>query len=201
MQPLNSRRQTSINVLEKISAMGWGQGYHHAMKLWITIALLLFAAPAFAERLQFDHRLYPPLQQVLDSGDESMIDFNDINPARLVDLIAIKGKSAQSWTEALEIVAIRRPSDVETAQDWMAILQRQALSRCPATFKILAEDTTSITFERTSPNCPAERAQMGLYRLVAGKRSWFQLSILVKGDLDDLSRQQWLVLLASAQLR
>jgi hypothetical protein len=42
---------------------------------------------------------------------------------------------------------------------------------------------------------------MGLYRLVAGKRSWFQLSILVKGDLDDLSRQQWLAVLASAQLR
>ena len=171
------------------------------MKLWFTAAFLLLAAPAFAERLQFDHRLYPPLQQVLDSGDDSMIDFNNKNPARLVDLIAIKGKSAQNWTEAFEIVAIRRPSDVETAKDWMAILQQQAISRCPATFKILAEDVTSVTFERTSPNCPAERAKMGLYRLVAGKRSWFQLTILVKGDLDDEARQQWLALLASAQLR
>jgi len=171
------------------------------MKLWFTAALLLIAAPAFGERLQFDHRLYPPLKQVLDSGDETMIDFNDKNPARLVDLIAVKGKSAQNWTEAFEILAIRRPSDVETAKDWMAILQQQALSRCPASFKILAEDTSSVTFERTSPNCPAERAKMGLYRLVAGKRSWFQLSIMVKGDLDDGARAQWLALLASAQLR
>ena len=186
---------------EKLSAKGWVERYDLCMKFWVTAAFLLLAAPAFAERLQFDHRLYPPLQQVLDSGDQAMIDFNDKNPARLVDLIAIKGKSVQSWTEAFEIVAIRRPSDVETAKDWMSILQQQAASRCPATFKILAEDTTSVTFERTSPNCPAERAQMGLYRLVAGKRSWFQLSILVKGDLDDLSRQQWLAVLASAQLR
>lgn len=171
------------------------------MKLRFAFALLLMATPAWAERLQFDHRLYPPLLQVLDQGDADMIAFDNKNPARLVDLIAVKGKSAKNWTEALEIIAIRRPSDVQSAKAWMALLQQQAQARCPASFEILAEDSDSVTFQRRSPNCPAERASLGLYRLVAGKRSWFQLSVLVKGDLDDAARQQWLSLLASAQLR
>ena len=35
-------------------------------------------------------RLYPPLLQVLDQGDADMIAFDNKNPARLVDLIAVK---------------------------------------------------------------------------------------------------------------
>jgi len=169
-------------------------GYRRALAL----VLLLVAAPLSAERLQFDHRLYPPLQQVLDSGDQAMIEFNGDNPARLVDLIAVKGKSAQDWTEALEIVSIPRPKAVKTARDWMAALRQQALARCPARFAVLAEDANSVTFERRSPGCAAERASLGIYRLVAGKRSWFELAVLAKGELDAPARAQWLALLASA---
>ena len=166
----------------------------------IAFALLALAAPLHAERLQFDHRLYPPLKEVLDSGNADMVDFNNKNAARLVDLIAVKGKSARNWTEAFEIVSIVRPSDVKTAREWMALLQSQAEARCKASFTVLAEDANSITFERRSPGCAAELAPLGIYRLVAGKRSWFQLSVLEKGELDDAARQQWLALLASAHL-
>ncbi|MCW1402292.1 hypothetical protein OKA06_08125 [Novosphingobium sp. MW5] len=166
----------------------------------ILVAALLTASPARAERLQFDHRLYPPLQQVLDSGNKDMIDFNSKNPTRLVDLIAVKGKSAKAWSEALEIVSIVRPGDVSGAQDWMALMQKQSLGRCKAEFSVIAQDANSVTFERHSRDCRAERANHGLYRLVAGKRSWFQLSVLSKGELAAEARTQWLALLASARL-
>lgn len=170
------------------------------LRTLIGLAALALAAPLHAERLQFDHRLNPALKQVLDSGDADMVDFNNKNPARLVDLIAVKGKSAKNWTEALEIVSIVRPADVKTARDWMALLQSQAQARCKASFTVIAEDAGSVTFERSSPNCPAERAETGLYRLVTGKRSWFQLSVLSKVPLDPQVRAQWLALLASAHL-
>lgn len=170
------------------------------MTKWLTLALLLVASPGSAERLKFDHRLYPPLQQVLDRGAAEMVDFNNSNPQRLVDLIAVRGSSAQNWTEALEIVSIVRPGGIADAKDWMARLQNAAQARCPAQFSILAQDAQSITFERRSPNCPAERSSLGLYRLVTGKRSWFQLSVLVRGELEEADRQQWLALLASAHL-
>jgi hypothetical protein len=173
------------------------------MKLrWIiALALLPLSGALHAERLEFDHRLYPPLRETLDSGDRAMIEFDSRNPQRLVDLIAIKGKSAHNWTEALEIVSIVRPADVAGARDWMELIKRQATARCPAaTFATIAEDANSVTFERRSPGCGAERASYGLYRLVAGKRSWFQLAVLVKGEVDPAAHDQWLALLASAHL-
>ena len=166
----------------------------------LSLCLLLFSAPLAAERLQFDHRLYPPLKEVLDAGDAAMLDFNNSNPVRLVDLIAVKGKSAKDWTEALEIVSLVRPRDAKDAKDWMALLQKQMQARCPASFEMIAEDENSVTFERRSSNCPAERADTGIYRLVTGKRSWFQLSVLVKGEIEPAARAQWLALLASARL-
>ena len=151
--------------------------------------------------MEFDHRLYPPLQAVLDVGDENMIESDSGNPERLVDLIAIRGRSAQSWTEALEILSIARPRDVKDTNGWLALLQSQAQGRCAATFEILSHDANSVTYQRISPHCPAERATFGLYRLITGKRSWFQLSVLVKDDLDVTSRHKWLALFASAYLK
>ncbi|MBS0473530.1 MAG: hypothetical protein JSR28_00065 [Proteobacteria bacterium] len=169
------------------------------LRLALACALVAVASPLAAERLEFDHRLYPALQRVLDADDKGMIDFQGGNPARLVDLIAVKGTSAHDWTEAMEIVSIPRPRKIATARDWMALLQQQAVARCPAaTFTLLAEDANSVTFERRSPACAAEPASLGIHRLVAGKRSWFELSVLAKGGLDPAAREQWLAVLASA---
>ena len=170
------------------------------LRRFLALALVACSAPAAAERLQFDHRLYPPLEHVLESGDKAMIDFNADNPQRLVDLIAINGTSTRDWTEAMEIVAITRPRKIATAQAWMEQLQQQARAQCRASFTVLAHDADSVTFERRSPDCPALRSNLGIYRLVAGKRSWFALSVLVKGELDPAARAQWLALLASAHL-
>jgi hypothetical protein len=166
----------------------------------LALALVACSAPAAAERLQFDYRLSPPLQQVLDAGDKGMIDFNADDPKRLVDLIAVKGTSAKDWTEALEIISIPAPRKLSTARQWLAALQQQALARCPGTFTVLAEDANSVTYERHSPDCAAERSPQGLYRLVAGKRSWFQLAVLAKGELGTAERTQWLAVLGSAHI-
>ncbi|MFM6931922.1 MAG: hypothetical protein ACKOUT_06745 [Novosphingobium sp.] len=167
------------------------------------LAALLALAPiaAHAEQLEFDHRLYPPLKQVLDSGNADMVAFDAKNPGHMVDLIAVRGKSAKNWTEALEIVAILPVAKVETAQAWMEIQRSAALARCPATFKVIAQDDVSVTYERLSPACRTERAESGIYRLITGKRSWFQLSVLSKVPLDPAARDQWLALLASAHFK
>lgn len=166
----------------------------------LLFAILTCANPARAERLQFDHRLYPPLQQVLDAGDTGMVAFDSSKPGRLVDFIAIKGKSTRSWSEAFEIVALTRPRDLATAKDWLALIRKTADQRCTNRVTVIAEDEISVTFERHSPKCKAERSENAIYRLVAGKRSWFQLTVLAKEPLSDEARRQWLALLASARL-
>ena len=164
------------------------------------IALLLLASPALAEKLVFDHRLSPPLKAVLDSGDAAMIDYNNANPRNVVDVIAVRGKSAQDWTEALVIIARTPDRKVRSAGDWTGQLQREAKAKCSSTFTELARDEISITFERRSAGCPAGYPPIALYRAIASKRSLFLLAVLVKDDLSESSRRQWLAMMSSARL-
>ena len=181
-----------------IAAMGWMTTGGRCAALFA--GLVLLAAPALAERLVFDHRLSPPLKAVLDSGDAAMIDYNNSNPRNVVDLIAVRGKSAQDWTEALVIIARTPDSKVRTAGDWSAKLQREARAKCSSTFTELARDEVSITYERRSTGCPAGYPPIALYRAVGGKKSLFLLAVLVKDDLSETARGQWLALMSSAHL-
>ena len=156
--------------------------------------------PAVAEKLTFDHRLHPGLKAVLDSGDADMIAYNASDPRYVVDLIAVKGKSTADWTEALEIIARSPSKKVKSARDWVAELQAGPVRACHPVDATLAEDQASITVERHAPSCPAARAETTIIRIVQGKRSLFLLSVLVKGVLDQTSRQQWLALLSSAHI-
>ncbi|MDT0507660.1 hypothetical protein [Novosphingobium sp. MMS21-SN21R] len=166
--------------------------------------LLLIAMPAHAERLNFDHRLSPPLQRVLDEGRSEMVQFDGADPTRLVDLIAVRGESATNWKEALQIISIPKQKKLEGAQGWMIQIQdgirARATATCRAEFSVLARDESSITFERRSTGCGPESVSYGLYRLVTGKRSWFQLAVLAKDGISGEAKAQWLALLASAHL-
>lgn len=164
------------------------------------LALLAVAAPAYAEKLSFDHRLSPPLKAVLDSRDPAMIDYNDTNPRHVVDVIAVRGKSASDWTEALIITSRIPDRKVRTAADWMAQLREEADRRCRSEFTTIADDANSVTFERRSSGCPAQYPQFAIYRAVAGSRSLFLLAVTVRDGLGEQSRRQWLDLLASARL-
>ncbi len=174
------------------------------MRKLIALFFLLIAMPAHAERLNFDHRLSPPLQRVLDEGRSEMVQFDGSDPTRLVDLIAVRGQSASSWNEALQIVSIPTQKKLGGAEGWMGQIQdgirARASAACKAEFTVLARDEISVTFERKSPGCGPETVSYGLYRLVTGKRSWFQLAVLAKDGISDEAKAQWLALLASAHL-
>lgn len=170
---------------------------------WTRLApLLLLALPsaALAEKLTFDHRIYPPLTAVLDSGRSEMIRFNDSDPKYVTDRIAVQGTSVDNWTEALDIIVRLRSSKMNSAADWAGQIQRSASAQCSSTFTTIAQDETSLTFERRSSACPAGTAQTGLYRIVTGRKSLFMLGWLATGELTAAQRQQWLELLASAHL-
>ncbi|MEO7247006.1 MAG: hypothetical protein ABIW31_01010 [Novosphingobium sp.] len=165
----------------------------------LPLALLLSSA-ANAEKLVFDHRLYPALKQVLDDNRGEMVLYDASNPRYVIDRIAVAGKSAKKWSEALEIIARTPTAKVKTAADWMAELRAQADRRCRNEIAVIVQDDASITYERRSQQCPAERAPVAIYRVIAGKRSLFLLAVLSKSELGDAQRRQWLELLASAHL-
>lgn len=168
---------------------------------WLIVALG-FALPhtAQAEKLTFDHRLYPPLKAVLDGGDAAMIDYNGRDPRYVVDLIAVKGRSTSNWTEALEIIVRLPGKNALTAREWASVLQASAPAGCRTEVTAIAEDTSSITFAHSLPDCPKARAETTFTRIVQGKRSLFMLSALIKGKPDEATRVQWLALLASAHI-
>ena len=179
---------------------GMGRPASLKARIAVFVGLLLLAAPALAEKLVFDHRLSPALKAVLDSGDASMIDYNTANPRNVIDLIAVRGTSAQNWTEALVIIARTPDRKVRSAADWTAQLQREAKAKCHSTFTELARDEQSITYERRSVGCPAGYPPIALYRAIAGQRSLFLLAVLVKDGLSESSRGQWLAMMSSAHL-
>ncbi|MDE2411311.1 MAG: hypothetical protein KGM18_05985 [Sphingomonadales bacterium] len=171
-----------------------------AVRALFVLLMLAAAMPARAEKLVFDHRLYAPLKAVLDSGDNDMIAYNASNPRYVVDLIAVKGKSASDWSEALEIIARSPAKGVRTARDWRAELDARPDGACKATTIPIAEDAASLTFERQMPGCPAARAVTTYSRILGGKRSLFMLTVLFKTAPDESTRQQWLALLQSAHI-
>ena len=168
---------------------------------WIPMmASALLASPAHAEKLTFDYRIYPPLEQVLNSGRNEMVSFNDRNPRYVTDRIAIQGTSAESWTEALDIIARSKARKMSSPADWAREIQQSARARCASEFTNVAEDANSLTFVRRSTNCPPGTAQTGLYRIVAGRTSLFLLNAIAMGEMAEPVRQKWLELLASAHL-
>jgi hypothetical protein len=170
---------------------------------WSLLTPLLaitLASPALAEKLTFDHRTYPPLEAMLDSGRSEMIRFDNSNPKLVIDRIAIQGTSVDHWTEALDIIVRARGGKFRTTADWVKDIQQQSQKLCPSTFTTIAEDARSLTFERHSTGCPSSVAPSALYRIVAGNKSLFMLNALTMGELTEAARQQWLTLLASAHL-
>ncbi len=172
------------------------------MKLRHLLPLLVFvfATPAFAEKLTFDHRTYPPLEAVLNSGREEMIRFNDSNPKYVTDRIAIQGTSVDQWSEALDIIVRLRSAKMKSAADWANELQQQSRIRCSSTFTTIAEEAKSRTFLRRSTGCPPGTPLTGLYRIVEGRKSLFLLGALAMEDMPETAKQQWLTLMATAHV-
>lgn len=168
-------------------------------KLLAGLVAFSLAAPALADKLTFDHRLYPPLQQVLDSGRDDLINYNDKNPAYVTDLIVVRGTSLKSWTEAMIIIARKPDAKVPTQVEWTAELKRQAEAKCPSEFTTIAQDDNSITLERRSRSCPADYPSSALYRIVKGQTSLFLLGAMNRDGFSAEARSGWLALFGSAR--
>lgn len=167
---------------------------------YLFMFLCAMSAPVSAERLNFDHRLYAPLKAVFDDNRNEMITYDNSNPRYVIDRIAIQGKSAADWTEALDII-VRLPSrDVKTVDDWFAEIKAKAGKACASQFEVISQAEGSITFARRSTNCGADKVQTALYRIVKGTKSLFLLNAIHRADMDEASRQQWIALLGSARL-
>lgn len=171
------------------------------LRLGAFLVLLGLASPAFAERLAFDHRLVPELKAVLDSGNGEMIEFNGSNPSYVTDVIAVRGRSARDWNEALVIIARAPGKKVRTATDWLEELRGDAQRRCNAEMKIVEQGEGTILFERQAPKCPGNYPRNALYLVVQGKSSLFLLAVLSRDDLSETSRSKWLALFRSAELK
>lgn len=169
-------------------------------RLAAALAFLGASVPAMADKLTFDHRLAPALKAVLDGGDPGMVAYNASNPKYVTDLIAVRGRSAKDWTEALVIIARTPDKKVATAGDWAGELQREAGNKCAATFTELARDETSVTFERRSTGCAPGYPPIAIYRAVGNGKSLFLLAVMVKDDLGETERGQWLALMNSAHI-
>lgn len=169
-------------------------------RILLSALLLLGAGPVLAEKLAFDHRLSPELNQVLEAGDPAMVSFNDANPHYLVDVIAVSGASAKDWIEALVIIARSPGRKMASAESWMEELRRESQRRCKGTYTVLAQDSRSITFERQSTDCPPGYPPVGIYRVVQGKTSLFLLAVMAKDGISGSSREHWLALMESARL-
>jgi hypothetical protein len=170
------------------------------LRLGAFLVLLSLAAPALAERLSFDHRTVPALKAVLDSGNTAMIDYNGSNPRYITDVIAVRGRSAKDWDEALVIIARAPSNKVQTAAQWLEELRSDAQRRCNSELKMLEQAEGSILFERHAEKCPGSYPRNAIYLVVQGKTSLFMLAILSRDDLSEQSRSEWLSMLKSAHL-
>ena len=170
------------------------------VRLIAVLCALCTATPAMAEKLTFDYRLYPPLKAALDSNRPEMVESDQSNPRYLFNRVAVQGRSAKEWTEAIEIVARLKSRGVNEAKDWLGELRQRMPAGCTSEFTLIGEDAVSVTFERRSIGCGPAIAETGIYRIVAGKSSLFLLAALYKGQMSEAMHRQWLDLMASAHL-
>lgn len=165
------------------------------------IALLtLIAAPAAAERLDFDPRVHAALAAAMADKSSDAVYFEDRRPRYLLDRILIRGRSAQDWDEALEIVVYPHPRNVTKAMQWYEPFRAAEDAACPSTWSVLTSEDTSITFTRSEARCTALAGQTRTYRAIVGKRDVFVLGGLNRGAIEPAVREAWLTLFATARL-
>ena len=170
------------------------------LRLLLACAAALGAAPALADKLTFDHLLSPALKAALDDKDPKRIAYNAANPKYVTDLIAVRGKSAQDWREALVIIVRAREGKLKTAAAWEAELRTEAARRCAALFTPIAQDAASTTFARRSSGCPDGYPAQALYRVVAGPKSLFLLAAMSRDAWNEKEIEVWRAVLASARI-
>lgn len=172
----------------------------HACQLLAACCALL-ASAAGAERLDLDHRLYPPLHEAMEHPHQGTVFFDANTPGRVFDRIVVTGTSAEhDWTEALELLVTPRKTPRLTPQAWLAGFRPDRESLCPAQITPIGQDENSLTFALEASACPQGPGLSGLYRVVVGRKTVYLVSAKLKGTMSPSQREQWLAVLQSARL-
>lgn len=175
-----------------------------AVRFALVLAVtLVAAAKVHAETVYFDYDAYPPLARAMAPADgtEPTVFTQDRAPVYVLTRVVVEGASAQDWSESLDITDTRRRDAPRTVARWYEEFRATGETSCPSEWTVLAEDKASMTFERVSGDCPPHVAQHALYRVLYGRSEVFTLVATRKGSMDEATREAWLKVLGSANLK
>jgi len=178
-----------------------GQSFGHVVLFSILVVLLGVARVALGEGLGMDMGAYPKLVEQLASPDGPIFYEEDKSPVYVLTRLVVEGNSAEDWTEALETVATSRDHSEKNVKAWYEAFREQGDATCPSEWQVLAQEKKTMTLERRSPACGDFVAQHALYRVIYGRRDVFTLIATRKGEMDAATRDSWLAVLSSAEVR
>ena len=169
---------------------------------FLAVTALLFATlPVHAkERLSWDYTGYEKLAALFDSELGPL--YGEKENRRTYHLrFVVEGESLEDWTEILELISTWRKHEPDSVQLWLERFQAQGNETCPSEWTTIDEQADSIIFRRTAKDCQEFDDQDALYKIVFGKKKVFVLFATVKGEMDEVSRDGWLAVLRSAEVR
>lgn len=163
--------------------------------------LLLVSLPAHAEeRLSWEYSGYDKAASLFDSEAGPL--WGEKQDRRTYHLrFVIEGESLENWTEILETISTRRKDEPDSARLWLERFQAQGNATCPSEWTTIDERDDSIIFSRTAKGCQGFDDQDAVYNVLYGKKKVFLIFATMKGEMDKVSRDGWLTVLRSAEIR
>ena len=163
--------------------------------------LLLTSFPVHGkERLSWDYSGYEKLAALFTSEPGPL--YGEKQNRRSYHLrFVVEGESLEEWTEILEIIDTHRRDEPDNTHLWFERFQAQGNETCPSQWITIDEKADSIIFRRTAKNCHGFDDQDALYRVLYGEKNVFLIFATQKGEMDAVSREGWLNVLQSAEIR
>ena len=178
-----------------------GQCYSGRLLLVIVLAGMLWNGVQ-AEGISWDVGAYPRFSAIMYGPEADRIVYTeDKSPSYVLTRFVIEGESADDWIEAFEVLDTLRRNVPQTVNEWYEQFRQQGEQHCPGSeWKVIAQGSDSLTFERRTSDCGSFPEQHALYRVIYGQHEVFTLTATRKGSMDDETRSSWLAVLASAKI-
>ncbi len=188
--------------LPKLSLLiGWittAAQYRRTLPLAIILLVPMFA---HAERVSFDYSAFPKFEGIFISGSDPLVFEQDRWPKYIHTRFIIEGSSAEEWTEIFEMINTQRKNEPKDVRGWYDRFQTQGEKTCQSNWEILEESKESMMFEHRADDCQPFEAQHALYRVFYGKKNVFVLFATRKAGMDAETRDRWMKLLKSAEIK
>ncbi len=165
----------------------------------LPLCLWLPCVGAWAEGVTWDFAANDRFNTVM-AAEEPIVYVEDREPLYVLQRFVVQGTSGVEWTEALEVLNTWRDDHPRKVAGWYARFKKQSDATCPGQWTVIAEDKTSLTFERITGACAEHEAQHAVYRVLYGEEQVFTLVATRKGGMDEVTRANWLTLLATAKI-